>query len=158
MKLKEAKMPKIYRYKKVVDEFTTYSLVEPDYNLLETDSKITELCNLEGETYVSVPDDITLPEQPEQIVLSEIILTDGLKEQIKKTSVHVQLINQRVRDRIAEQYSEADEIKALRKENVDKVAFDKYNAFVNGCCLWGYGEKAKLGLEDEIIELTDVVE
>lgn len=139
-------MPKIFKYRKLLTEFTTITLVEPDYELLETNSKITELCNFDGETYVSVPDDIALPDQPKQITPVEVILTDKLKEDIKKASVHVQLINQRVRNKIAKQFSIADEIKALRKKVNDKINFDKYDAYVEECCTWGNNEKAKLGL------------
>ena len=73
-------------------------------------------------------------------------MSDALKEQIKKASVHVQLINQRVRDKIAEEYSVNDETKALRKKDKDTIKFDEYDAYVEECCAWGAVEKAKLGL------------
>ena len=75
-------MPKIYKYQKIVDDYTTHCLVEPDYNLLETEDRITELCTIDGVTFVSVPDSITLPEQPEQITVEEVELTDELKAAI----------------------------------------------------------------------------
>ena len=49
-------MAKIYKYQKITDQFTTHCLVEPDYNLLETEDRITELCTIDGVTYVSVPE------------------------------------------------------------------------------------------------------
>ena len=107
-------MIKIQKYQKITDRFTTYCLVEPDYNLLETEDRITELCTIDGVTYVSVPDSITLPEQPEQITVEEVELTDELKESIKSASPHVQLINDRVVAKIREVYSLNDEIKMIR--------------------------------------------
>ena len=104
-------MAKIYKYQKITDQFTTYCLVEPDYNLLETEDRITELCTINGVTYASIPDGIILPEQPEQITVEEVELTDELKEAIKSASPHVQLINDRVVAKIREIYSLNDEIK-----------------------------------------------
>lgn len=137
-------MTKIYKYQKVQDAYTTYCLVEPDYNLLETEGRITELCTIDGVTYVSVPDSITLPEQPEQITVEEVELTDELKESIKSASPHVQLINDRVVAKIREVYSLNDEIKMLRlSPSVESTA---YNEYVETCREWGRVAKANLGL------------
>jgi hypothetical protein len=136
---------KIIKYQKVTDQYTTHTLVEPDYEM-ESNDRITELCNLGGETYVSVPDGVILPEQPEIIAqsLSEVVVTDDLKQQIKKASVHVQLINRRVRNKIAEKYLIEDEIKFIRLGLIDKTS--DYYQYVEGCTGWGKIEKAKLGL------------
>ena len=137
-------MTKIYKYQKVTDEYTTYCLVEPDYNLLETEDRITELCTIDGVTYVSVPDSITLPEQPEQITVEEVELTDELKESIKSASPHVQLINDRVVSKIREVYSLNDEIKMIRlSPSAESTAYDEY---VEACRDWGRVAKANLGL------------
>jgi len=137
-------MAKIYKYQKITDNYTTYSLVEPDYNLLETEDRITELCTIDGVTYVSVPDSITLPEQPEQITVEEVELTDELKESIKSASPHVQLINDRVVVRIREVYSLNDEIKMIRlSPSAESTA---YNEYVEACREWGRVAKANLGL------------
>lgn len=113
---------------------------------MESTDRITELCNLGGEAYVSVPDSVILPEQPEIIAktLSEVVVTDDLKQQIKKASVHVQLINQRVRNKIAEKYLIEDEIKFMRLGLADKTS--DYYQYVEKCRGWGKAEKAKLGL------------
>ena len=137
-------MAKIYKYQKITDNYTTYSLVEPDYNLLETEDRITELCTIDGVTYVSVPDSITLPEQPEQITVEEVELTDELKESIKSASPHVQLINDRVVSKIREVYSLNDEIKMIRlSPSAESTA---YNEYVEACREWGRVAKANLGL------------
>jgi hypothetical protein len=137
-------MTKIYKYQKVRDAYTTYCLTEPDYNLLDTDTRITELCTIDGVTYVSVPDSIILPDQPEQINVEEVTLTDELKEEIKEASLHVQLINNRVVEKIRQKYSLNDEIKMLRiSPSEESTAYDEY---VESCREWGRTEKAKLGV------------
>ena len=137
-------MAKIYKYQKITDQFTTYCLVEPDYNLLETEDRITELCTIDGITYVSVPDSIILPAQPEQITVEEVELTDELKAAIKSESPHVQLINERVVAKIREIYSLNDEIKMIRlSPSAESTA---YNEYVEACREWGKTRKATLGL------------
>ena len=137
-------MTKIYKYQKVTDEYTTYTLREPDYNLLETEDRITELCTIDGITYVSVPDSITLPEQPEQITVEEVELTDELKAAIKSESPHVQLINERAVAKIREIYSLNDEIKMVRLSPSEELT--AYNEYVEACREWGRVAKANLGL------------
>ena len=137
-------MTKIYKYQKVQDAFTTYCLVEPDYNLLETENRITELCTIDGVTYVSVPDGITLPAQPEQITVEEVTITDELKAAIRVASPHVQLIDERVVMTIRERYSVNDEIKLLRLGASDD--FTAYNDYVETCRAWGTAAKARLGV------------
>ena len=137
-------MTKIYKYQKVQDAYTTYCIVEPDYNLLETEDRITELCTIDGITYVSVPDSITLPEQPEQITVEEVVLTDELKAAIKAASPHVQLVNERIVARIRERYSLNDEIKMIRLSPSEESA--AYNEYVEECRAWGRVAKANLGL------------
>ena len=137
-------MTKIYKYQKVQDAYTTHCLVEPDYNLLETEDRITELCTIDGITYVSVPDSIILPAQPEQITVEEVALTDELKAAIKSESPHVQLINERVVAKIRERYSLNDEIKLLRIGLSEEST--AYNDYVEECRAWGRAAKARLGL------------
>jgi hypothetical protein len=137
-------MEKIYKYRKITDDITTYCLLEPDYNLLATDERVKELATIAGYTYVSVPDGIVLPEQPEQITVEEVTLTDELKKAIKTASPHVQLINERVVEKIRQKYSLNDEIKMLRIPPSDEST--AYNEYIESCRMWGKEEKAKLGL------------
>lgn len=136
-------MAKIYRYRKIIDDITTHCLLEPDY-APEAEDRITELCTLDGYTYVSVPDGIALPDQPEQISVESVELTDDLKEAIKKASPHVALINERVVNMIRERYSVDDEIKMLRIGPSEETA--AYNTYTEECRAWGRSEKLKLGL------------
>lgn len=139
-------MAKIYKYRKVIDEFTTHCLVEPDYNLLDTTDRITELCTIDGETWVSIPDSIMLPEQPEIIThtLEKVTLTEELLLKIKAVSPHIRLINNRIVERIRSSYSIDDEIKMIRLAPSAESA--AYNDFVEECRAWGRAEKKKLGL------------
>jgi hypothetical protein len=137
-------MPKLYKYQKITDNFTTYALAEPDYNLLETEDRITELCTIEGVTYVSVPDSIILPAQPEEITTEEAALTEELIADIRAVSLHILLINDRVVAKIRERYSVNDELKLLRIGLSEESTV--YNDYIEECRAWGRGEKAKLGL------------
>jgi len=88
-----------YSYKKKTDQFTTYELVQPDYAQLPKDmATITELCTIDGLTYVSIPDGMVLPGQPVQVqkTLKEITLTPELKAKIRQTSPHVKLLERRI--------------------------------------------------------------
>ena len=115
------------------------------YQLLTPDGA-TELCALNGTTYVSVPDG-DLPVQPEKIAASVVdpaVLTTELREAIKAASPHVSLIDQRVREKIAAEYPIHEEIKLLRA--APSAEFDAYNAFVESCRKWGMEQKTLLGL------------
>lgn len=107
----------------------------------------TELATVGGVTYVSLPDDATLPAvQPAEIAdsIAEVTLTATETALIKSASPHVKLIDQRVADRIAEAYSLTDEIKLLR--TAPSAEFEAYNAFVEDCRAWGRAQKTALGL------------
>jgi hypothetical protein len=88
---------------------TTITLVEPDYN--DGDPRMTELCTIGDDTYVHVPDDMVLPEQPFNIDvgMESVILPDDLKAEIKALSPHVRLSYARLQDRIRTKYSIEDE-------------------------------------------------
>lgn len=133
-------MAKLYKYPKVTDKYTTYCLVEPDSK--DGEDRVTELCTIKGETYVSVPDSITLPTQPEQIKVEPVTLTEELNELIRAASPHIELINTRVVDRIRAAYSVNDEIKMLRIGPSPET--EAYNDHVEACRAWGRAEKEKL--------------
>ncbi len=147
-------MAKLYRYRKVIDRYTTHSLVEPDYQLLERDApevvgvRIMELCEIDGWTYVSVPDAIPLPAQPEIIAatLESVNLSEqpALRDAIRAASPNCRAIKGRVVDRIRAAYSVDDEFKMLRLAPSEETA--AYNDHVEACRAWGRGELEKLGV------------
>lgn len=137
-------MPKIYQYRKVIDAFTTHSLREPDSASAREEDRITELCTIDGMTYVSVPDTVILPVQPKEISVEEIALTAELGDAIKAASPHVALINERVVAKIRDRYSVDDEFKMIRIGPSPET--EAYNDHIEACRAWGRAEKARLGL------------
>lgn len=139
-------MISIIGYRKHIDTLTTRELLLPEDPT--THQRIgTELATIDGVTYVALPDGATLPaEQPAQIAanVALVSITDALRDAIKAASPHVRLINERVRDAIAERYSLADEIGLLRTAPSPECA--AYNAYAEECRAWGRSEKAKWGL------------
>jgi hypothetical protein len=139
-------MAKIYKYQKVTDARTTYCVIESD---TQDDNRVTELCTVGLDTYISVPDVVVLPEQPKEITLEEIVMTVEVEKLIKDNSDHIKLINSRVVDRIREKYSDTDEIKMLRVGPSTET--EAYNSWVEECRLWGSTEKEKLlGLSSNV--------
>lgn len=153
-------MASIIRYQIVSDALTTHRLREHG-GLLMGEPRCTELCTLEdGYTYVSVPDDVALPEdQPASVTASmePVTLTDVLREQIKVASPHTQLIAQRVIERIRERYGVDDELYfarimigaqaglyTLEAGEMEQVA--AFKGWVEAARQWGREQRAALGL------------
>ncbi len=78
-------------------------------------------------------------QNPMNLDVEEVQLTEELRSKLKEISPHYQLINQRVVDKIRSKYSINDEFQALRTGD---EAFDEY---VAECVEWGKSEKAKIG-------------
>jgi hypothetical protein len=135
-------MAKIYSYTKQSDQYTTFLMEMPRDQDGQTVG--TELCTINGVTYVSIPDSAALPAQRSEVSYQLITPTPELAQQIKLESQHVHLINSRVAEKIAAEYSLADEIKLLR--TAPSAEFELYNAHAEACRAWGREEKAKLGL------------
>ena len=116
---------KQYKYRKIQTDVTTYTLVEPDYELLKLKDRVQVIGELDGFTYVEVPDSITLPkEQP-------VLLIEANLEADK--------INAQVVEKIRQKYSINDEIKLLRLgETPEKATWSKY---VDDCRAWGTAAK-----------------
>ncbi len=140
-------MPSLIAYRKHIDSMYTRELRFPEG---ERNERLgTELCTIDGVTYVSLPAGAILPGgQPTEILASiqtlPTPLPDGLRDEIKAASPHVRLINERVRNAIAERYSLADEIKLLR--TAPSPEMQAYDAYAEECRAWGRAQKAALGL------------
>ena len=154
-------MTSIVSYRKATDAWTAYTLVTPDTQLDAAGEELycTELCTLDGVTYVAVPDAVTLPEQPAQIAntVTPVILTPELREAIKAASPHCQFITERMQDKIRARYSAEDEMYFARIgggaalgvyefEVGEKELLLAYGAHVESVRQWGRVERAKLGL------------
>ena len=150
-------MTSIYAYQKVFTPHSTIQMALPDNAGMDDEYCCTELCTLDGVTYVAVPDALTLPDQPPELTVAPAVLTDELREQIKAASTHVQLIGQRMIDRIRATYTIDDEMYFARigvgtslgmyvpspSEQVEMAAFGD---FCEATRQWGRDERAKLGL------------
>lgn len=128
-------MPRIISYEKIITQETTKQLDLPE--------SATELCTIDGVTYVSVPDDVEIADN-QPVTYQTVVMTDELRELIKSQSTHVQLIDERVKAKIAERYSITDEIKQLRSAPSDE--FDVYAEYAESCRTWGQEQKSMLGL------------
>ena len=107
----------------------------------------TELCTIEGVTYVSIPDGAAIfaNQHAEVIGTMEVAALDlELSEKIKAASPHVALIDKRVCEKIAESYSFTDEIKLIRTAPSHEL--DVYSEHAEACRQWGRAQKALLGL------------
>ena len=128
-------------------------------NSMGADDEIycTELCTLDGLTYVSVPAAALLPDQPSELTIESVTLTPELRDALKAASPHCRLITERMEMRIRSKYSLSDEQYFARigvgaafgaytfapGEQDDLLAF---GAYVEACRQWGRDERAKLGL------------
>ena len=145
----------IYAYTKVETPYTTIQMALP-YEM-DSENQCTELCTLEGVTYVSVPDSVTLPDQPTELTITEATITPELRDAIKAESPHCRLITERMEMRISSKYSLSDEQYFARigvgaalgaytfapGEQDELLAF---GAYVEAARQWGRDERAKLGL------------
>jgi len=144
-------MTKILSYIKVTDQHTTYTLF--------TEEGCTELCTLDGTTYVAVPDGVELPSQPEQIAASiqEVVVTPELNVAIKEASPHARLISKCIIDKIRERYTVDHELYLARigvgaatgmytPTPEEMTELSEFGVFVEGTRQWGRDERAKLGL------------
>lgn len=148
----------IVRYAKVQTPYTTIQMQLPDATGVDDSIHCTELCTLgDGYTYVSVPDGVTLPDQPAELTVEPVALTPELREQIKAASVHCTLIAERMEMQIRGRYSLSDEqyfarigvgaalgLYAFEPGEQDEML--AFGAFVEGVRQWGRDERAKLGL------------
>ena len=116
-----------------------------------------ELGTIDGVTYISLPDEAVLPEQPTEIGLQPVVMTDALKEQLKLINPWCKLVDQQIRSKIRERYDSEDEMYLTRISvgNLmgiytylpgEQQAVLDYGAFVEGARQWGRDERAKVGL------------
>lgn len=118
---------------------------------------LTELCELDGWRYVSVPDGIT-PTIPEAITTWQpASVTDDLREQIKAASPHTRLIAARVIEQIRAKYAIDDELYIARisggalrgtyTPSAEELSLiDTYQSDVEATREWGRSRRAELGL------------
>ena len=121
-------MAKQYKYRKITNDVTTLCLVEPDYELLKLKERVRAIGELDGFTYVEVPDSVVLPK--EQPVL--LIEADYEADKIDYQTV----------EKIRARYSVNDEIKMLR--TAPSTESTAWNEFVEKCRADGAAAKELL--------------
>lgn len=147
----------IYQYKKTQNTWTEITMRFPNATGSNDDPHCTELCTIDGITYVSAPDELTLPEQPPEIKIEKVTLTPELKAAIRAASVHSQFIDERRQQLIRARYSLDDEQYMTRlglKQSLgleqmtddQKLRLREYDAYVEECLLWAKQQRASLGL------------
>ena len=152
-------MTSIVSYQKTSDAHATYELHMPDVQDAEGEIYCTELGTIDGLTYVSVPDGVTLPAQLPQVAatLQTVTLTPELRAQLKAISPHCALISERMVQKIRARFSIDDEMFFARigvgaaagmyTPTPDELAeMQAFGVFVEGVRQWGRAERAKLGL------------
>lgn len=135
-------MSSIVRYQKFINATYTVEMSMPVDNDGQTLGQ--EIATVGGYTYVYLPDDAKLPQQPSEITVDEVTLDEALRQELSAASPYVQLVNKRVREMIEQQYAVEDEIKLIRTAPSEE--FDIYNAFAESCRQWGREKKAEIGL------------
>lgn len=144
-------MTHIVSYQKQSDAYTVYQLNAPEGS--------TELCTIDGVTYVSVPDD-DLPEQAAQIsasIVNPVTLTTELREAIKAASPHCALIHERMEAKIRDKYSLSDEqyfsrissgaaLGLYTFEAGESVALQAFGDYIESVRQWGREQRGQLGL------------
>ena len=104
---------KQYKYKKIITDITTYTLVEPDYELLKLKERVQVIGELDGFTYVEVPDSITLPSDQPVLLIEANLESDKIDFQTV--------------EKIRARYSVNDEIKMLRTApSTETTAWNNY--------------------------------
>lgn len=149
----------LFSYRKTSDAHTTYELHMPDAQGAEGEIYCAELGTIDGLTYVSVPDGVTLPEQLPQVAatLQKVTLTPEMRERLKAISPHCALIAERMVQKIREKYSIEDEqyfarigvgvaLGAYSFEPGEQDALLAFGGHVEAVRQWGRAERAKLGL------------
>lgn len=147
----------IVRYQKISTPYTVIQMALPDSMGVDDALHCTELCTLDGVTYVAIPAGVTLPEQPPEITVLPVDMTPEMREQIKSASPHCALIAERMEARIRSKYSLSDEayfarigvgaaLGVYQFEPGEQDELLAFGAYVEACRQWGRDERAKLGL------------
>lgn len=151
-------MPLIYSYQKFITRAVTRTLKLP----VDANNTVlaTELCTINGLTYVSVQAGATLPlDQPAEIKASIATptITLALTDQIKAASPHTQLISDRTIEQIRAKYSINDELYLARigigassgiyaPTAAEMQELNDFAVVAEAARQWGREQRALLGL------------
>ena len=144
-------MPTIYKYQRIITPGPNGTTL---YFRNADESPATELCEFDGWRYVSVPDDVTMPDQWPEIGWQAVDVTPELKERIIKRSRVMQLIYQRMQAMIRAEHELEDELYFARIgvgvangvyvfEPGEQEEMLAYGEFIEIVRQWGRAERAK---------------
>ena len=116
-----------------------------------------QIAQIRGEVYVYVPDESRLPEQPVEISLTLVTLSEELKSELKENSRRCQLITEQVHEKIRASYSLEDEqyysrigvgaaLGVYQFQPGEEEELLAFGGFVEAVREWGRAERAKIGL------------
>lgn len=125
-------MAKQYKYRKIINEVTTLCLVEPDYELLKLKERVQVIGELDGFTYVEVPDSITLPSDQPVLLIEANLEADKIDFQTV--------------EKIRARYSVNDEIKMLRTAPSKETT--TWNSYVEQCRAEGAALKELIAIKE----------
>lgn len=148
-------MTTIYKHKRVTTPGPNGTTLY--FRNANTDPQAIELGELDGWYYVSVPDDAVLPEQWPEIEWQIAEVTPELRERLKAETRPLQLISQRIIDKIRERYPINEELYLARigvgaatgmytPTPEEQQELQDFAVFVEGVRTWGRAQRAELGL------------
>ena len=129
-------MAKQYKYRKIINAVTTLCLVEPDYELLKLKDRVQVIGELNGFTYVEVPDSVTLPADQPVLLIEANLEADKIDAQTV--------------EKIRQKYTVNDEIKMLRLGLATDEA-KEWNTYAEACR--AEGAAAKEILIEKVVEV-----
>ena len=139
---------KLYRYQPIYDKHTIIDANLPENAIIHLSNDQLE----EFDNYQYVAFEGEIPEQPEGIVLEEVVLNTELKERLRKYSSHWKRYKERIVEKIREKYSIDDELNIINTKNLatkttdDKSKISEYNNYVKSIKDYYANYKASLGI------------
>ena len=144
----------IYKYRRITTAGPNGTTL---YFRNSEDSKATELCEIDGWWYVSVPDPSAMPEQWPEIEWQLATITPEIKEQIKREARACQLIADEQQRMIRAKYPVEEEhyfsrigvgvaLGAYEFQPGEQEALLAFGDFVESVRQWGRARRAELGL------------
>ena len=106
-------MPSVYRYQPIVDAGPAGTVTR--FANTENDS-IRRIASIDGWEYVSVPDNVTIPVQPDGITLEKVNVTPSLRLELIRANRSIALSKQVAREQVQEIVGDAeDQVADLEK-------------------------------------------
>lgn len=153
----------IYSYQKCITTGPNGTVISfnqiysSEENTQETITFSKELGDIDNISYVFIPDDISIQDQPEEINLQPVELTPEKREELKTKLRPFQIIADEQQRMIREKYSQKDEMYFARISTSsllgsyefrpgEQAELEAFGMFVEYVREWGRQKRAELGL------------